>query len=366
MGAPVFDYSALVNKVFRAIIFALFLFPAAAGAIPPPDFIVSAGTQVAAVASVVFLFLSAAFGTAYQFVKGKLSKVAQQRWWRGVGLGLLLVTAASAVGAHFYFQESARQEELSWTEESQEIRTEVWEELPPVEEEELPEPSDFFETHKNTPLTLSNEALQEALSSGRNDFILLDAREDLEVEAGRIPGALHLRFADLMDGAWEGLDSSKYIYVICASAMRGEEVTQFLRERQLVAQYLEGGAESWVEWGGDFEGTIVFSEAFPNPNYHRYLSTSEVRSYVDSGALLIDAREPETFALEALPGSLSFALLYTPTEDLESKFNELAPGSTVITVCEDWINCFDAKLVGIELERRGHVFLGRYKTPYEY
>jgi len=34
-------------------------------------------------------------------------------------------------------------------------------------------------------------------------------------------------------------------------------------------------------------------------------------------------------------------------------------------VCDSFVNCFDAVLTGTELERRGHIFLGRYNSPWE-
>jgi hypothetical protein len=47
-------------------------------------------------------------------------------------------------------------------------------------------------------------------------------------------------------------------------------------------------------------------------------------------------------------------------------FAQVAPGSRVITVCDGYVNCFDAKITGVELEQRGHTFLGRYNKPWEY
>jgi rhodanese-related sulfurtransferase len=372
-----------MRLLIHAAILALVLFPQVTLAIPPPELIINIGAQVAAVASVVVLFLSAAFTTAYQLAKAKLSAISRKHWiWGGV-ISMIVITTGSGFGAHFYFQAQA-QEELNWYEESREERTEIliddwfeekekdspYEEIDIEEEEkeivEIEEGPSFFDLHSNEGSVVSNVDLAAALAGNDDNFILLDARENLEIEAGRIPGATNIRFADLFTGAWNELDPDKYIYVVCASAMRGEEVSSFLREKELTAKHLENGAQSWVEEGYEFDGTIVFSDYYTNWYYHAYLSGTETRFEVSNGAILIDAREPSTFEAKGLLDSIHIALLYTPSNEMEETFTLPPAGSSVITICDDWINCFDAKMTGIELERRGYTFLGRYNKPDEY
>ena len=38
--------------------------------------------------------------------------------------------------------------------------------------------------------------------------------------------------------------------------------------------------------------------------------------------------------------------------------------SKIITVCDNYVNCFYAKVVWIELEKRGFEFEGRYSLSY--
>jgi len=52
--------------------------------------------------------------------------------------------------------------------------------------------------------------------------------------------------------------------------------------------------------------------------------------------------------------------------EIEKTFGQVPANSQVITVCDAYVNCFDAKITGVELERRGHQFLGRYNKPWEY
>jgi hypothetical protein len=53
-------------------------------------------------------------------------------------------------------------------------------------------------------------------------------------------------------------------------------------------------------------------------------------------------------------------MLYTPSSGLDEAFAQVPKNAEVITVCDGYVNCFDARVTGIELEKRGHKFLGRF------
>lgn len=55
--------------------------------------------------------------------------------------------------------------------------------------------------------------------------------------------------------------------------------------------------------------------------------------------------------------------MYTPSDSFEKVFSQVKEKSEVVVICDAYVNCFDAKLTGIELEKRGVVFLGRYNKP---
>jgi rhodanese-related sulfurtransferase len=167
-------------------------------------------------------------------------------------------------------------------------------------------------------------------------------------------------------GQWEILPRDKFIYVFCWSGMRGKEVAEFLRTKNLVASYLENGADGWVNFGGTWTGGVKFSDQYPDERYQIVFSTDEVKALAAQGIFLVDTREPERFAVSHIVGSVNIPIMYTPTADLNTVFSHVPAGSSVITVCDGYINCFDAKITGVELERRGYQFLGRYNKPWEY
>lgn len=65
-------------------------------AVPPPDFLVTAGGSIAQIFSLIVLFLSAIFGGLYQFIKIRFLKT----WW-GTAL-LILAILIFAAGLSFF------------------------------------------------------------------------------------------------------------------------------------------------------------------------------------------------------------------------------------------------------------------------
>lgn len=195
---------------------------------------------------------------------------------------------------------------------------------------------------------------------------LVDAREDEEYELGHYPGSTHIRFADLLAGAWIELPEDKEIIVICWSAIRGSEIAEYLREKNVNARYLEDGAMGWVDYGGLWEGEILFSSRYYEDRYVNTLSTDWVRNAVENGAILVDSRDENVYNQEHIEGAINISAFFTTTEVLEEKLNAVPANNGIITICDDYLSCFDAKIVGVKLEKKGHTFLGRYAAPYEY
>jgi rhodanese-related sulfurtransferase len=234
------------------------------------------------------------------------------------------------------------------------------------DEKKTSEEYTFFNTHQNENIFITNEDFKNKIESLTNDYLVLDAREDIEYENGSFPNSLHIRFADLKAGRWLELPANKFIYVLCWSGLRGQEVAEFLRTKKIVAAYLENGANGWVAFGGEWLGGINFGEKYTEEKYRLVFTTDETKEKVASGVVLIDTREPYKFAEWHIAGSVNIPIMYTATIDLEKTFAQVPANSQVITVCGGYVNCFDAKITGVELEKRGHEFLGRYTQPWEY
>ncbi|MFH2063039.1 MAG: rhodanese-like domain-containing protein [bacterium] len=215
------------------------------------------------------------------------------------------------------------------------------------------------------PLAASNAEFAAALSGGQ-EMLVLDAREDEEYGYGRLPGSRHVRFADLVAGEWISLPTDRTVFVLCWSGIRGREVAEFLRLKGIRARYLEGGADGWVSgYGGTWEGEISFVVAYPEERYRIVLSANRVRRALADGAVLVDSRPLSAYDAWHVPGSYSFPVIYTPTARLPEVLDSIPAGAPVITLCDDFVSCFDARLGGLKLERAGHQFLGRFASPWE-
>jgi rhodanese-related sulfurtransferase len=224
----------------------------------------------------------------------------------------------------------------------------------------------FFDAHKNDALSISNRQFQDIYINSLPEYLVLDAREEIEYENGHFPSGIHIRFADLKAGRWQELPVDKKVVVICWSGIRGKETAEFLRSKGIVALYLEKGANGWVEFGGAWEGNIKFAQKYSERRFELVFSTQQIKKKIQEGVVLVDSREPIKFAAKHVPGSFNISMFSTATADLPQVFSQIPQGSTVITVCDDYVNCFDAKITGVELERRGYTFLGRYNKPWEF
>jgi len=235
-----------------------------------------------------------------------------------------------------------------------------------VDENKTSQEYGFFVANENKNIFVTNQEFKNIIDSQKNDYIVLDARENIEYENGYFPQSLHVRFADLKAGRWIELPKDKFVYVLCWSGIRGKEVAEFLKTKKIVASYLENGANGWFEFGGKWIGNIKFGEQYTDSRYQTVFNTDEVKNKIKEGVILVDTREPYKFKQWHITGSVSIPIMYTATINLEDVFNQVPAKSKVITVCDGYVNCFDAKITGVELERRGHQFLGRYNKPWEY
>jgi len=332
-----------------------FIFPQTAHAVIPPDFIFNIGSQVTQFFSIVVIFFTAIFGIFFNFFK-TASQLAKHRKIFLVSAIMFIICSALLI-AYFYAMYKQKAEYQKWLVESQKYSI----------QQNDNSSFDIASTNQiNDKLQITNQEFKNAIDSKINNFIVLDARENIEYENGYFPGSLRIRFADLRDGQWDKLPKDKIVYVICWSGIRGKEAVEFLRTKNVRAFYLENGASGWVEFGGAWIGGIKFLERYTDKKYKIVFNTDEVRKMAKEGVILVDTREPDKFKKWHISGSVNIPIMYTPTSNIEIVFGQVPIKSRVITVCDGYVNCFDAKITGVELEKRGHQFLGRYNKPWEY
>ena len=73
---------------------------------------------------------------------------------------------------------------------------------------------------------------------------ILDVREDFEVAAGMIPGALHLPMGELNTRLAE-IDPNRPVIVVCRSGNRSARVADALTAAGYTADTMGGGMTAW-------------------------------------------------------------------------------------------------------------------------
>lgn len=78
---------------------------------------------------------------------------------------------------------------------------------------------------------------------------VVDVREPVEWDAGRIEGSVLIPLNQLMAGRAEGLQPDRPVVLVCRSGNRSEVAALLLRARGYEAHNLRGGLESWQAEG---------------------------------------------------------------------------------------------------------------------
>ncbi|GGC82807.1 hypothetical protein GCM10007216_11680 [Thalassobacillus devorans] len=78
----------------------------------------------------------------------------------------------------------------------------------------------------------------------QDDVEVLDVRTEEEVEAGMIPGAIHIPL-DEVENKMDKLNQDKEYITVCASGKRSDQAADLLNEQGYQAKTLDGGMHEW-------------------------------------------------------------------------------------------------------------------------
>lgn len=350
------------------------LFAKQSKAVMPPDFIFNFGSQIWQFFSVIFLSVASFVGILYKFLKIRFHNKRSKKVFLTVILLVILTVSFSST--YIYTNYKQEKEYQKWLKESKgnslvidsnKVDDKKDKIYYPLENDEKEITSNvFFEKNKDLNMQIDNSEFDKIVKSENKNFIVLDVRENREFQEGNFPGSVHIRFADIRDGKWKDLQKDKFIYVMCWSGIRGKEAAMFLREKKIMAFYLTNGVEGWQWHGGAWNGDKNISEKYSDIKYRQIFTLEELKSKISEGAILVDCRSPEKFQQWQIEGSVNLPILYTPSKDLKKSCQQIKEPSKIITICDDNVNCLDARITGIELESRGHEFLGRFNRPWDY
>ncbi|WP_155593295.1 rhodanese-like domain-containing protein [Lysinibacillus cavernae] len=92
---------------------------------------------------------------------------------------------------------------------------------------------------------ITTKEVQQALERGER-LNLIDVREVDEVEAGHIPGVLHIPLG-LIEFRMQDLNKNEHYIIVCRSGARSGRATQLLENNGFDVSNMIGGMLAW-EW----------------------------------------------------------------------------------------------------------------------
>lgn len=95
---------------------------------------------------------------------------------------------------------------------------------------------------------ITTNELENKMKAGES-LNIVDVREDEEVAAGMIPGAVHIRLGDIPERLDE-LDQGEHYYMVCRSGGRSGKASEYLEAKGYQATNVAGGM---LDWNGDVE-----------------------------------------------------------------------------------------------------------------
>jgi len=333
-----------------------------AAAIPSPDLLIN---LTASAAQTLGLLSVVAGGFAYSSRKKPRSHTERRRSWRWI-YQLLVIGFVVSVAANL-FQYTKRLDEQQHRLQTNLIRPSVENGLA-VGDVSLKTLS--FSEQKEHPLGISTAQLADWLKQNK-PLDLVDVRETEEVEMGRVAGARHTRYPDLLAQAYPLFVEDGNLVLMCYSGNRSSELCSRFADDGRQCNFVIGGYEKWIAEGLPLEmsgnrSADELRELADFPQRLTLLDTPEVTTLLDEqAAIFVDVRYPGDFAMGHLPGAINIPIRMLPTTELEQQLTAL-PKQPVIAPCYDKRSCFYGQVLGLKLHRLGYDFRGRYTVPHEF
>jgi DMSO/TMAO reductase YedYZ molybdopterin-dependent catalytic subunit/glyoxylase-like metal-dependent hydrolase (beta-lactamase superfamily II)/predicted sulfurtransferase len=191
---------------------------------------------------------------------------------------------------------------------------------------QLSDPAQLFVSRPDlieTSSRLTIEQLAE-LRGLEPDLQVVDVRSPGETEAGTLAGAREIHLAVLTE-SFAGLDRSAPVVVYCESGYRSQIAASVLLEAGFSdVSDLLGGYHAWENAGlpTSIDASSVATGSTPT------IGARGARTLVDSGALLLDVREPEEWQAQHAPGAVLI-----PMGHVRQRQDELPRDRRIVVVC---------------------------------
>lgn len=153
---------------------------------------------------------------------------------------------------------------------------------------------------------------------------VIDVRNPGETADGTMPGAHEIPLAVLADSV-AGLDPAAPLVVYCASGYRSQVAASFLQAAGFtdVSDVL-GGYTAWAGAGLPISRPGTGETVGTTPQ----VTARAARTLLESGAMLLDVREPAEWEAEHAPGAVLM-----PMGDVKARRDELPADRRIVVVC---------------------------------
>lgn len=357
-------------KLIRLFLFCFILFFGGiktAQAVVPPDFIVNAGVQTAHIFAIIFFGIAAFLGVFVRFIKIQWCSLWSKKIYNIIffsGLGVFILGGLIFVSWNLsmaYEDYKLKAEIKIWLAEHQNYLDSFDQNKDQVAD------YTFFQEHKDLDASISHEKFEEVLESDNDEYIIIDARENIEYASqGYFPDSIRMRLADIRSGSWYDIPSDKLVYVVCARSFRGQVIVDFLRTKNIPARYLSEGIKGWIAYQGALRRNEKLVSKYSLMDSLEILSTDAVKQKILEGAVLVDSRNPSHFDEYHIDNSFNISVMSTPSVAMDELLNRVPVNSQIILICNSFVTCFDSEITGSELYQIGHQLLGYYKDIDQY
>jgi rifampicin phosphotransferase len=337
-------------------------------AIPSPELLVGSISSISQLLTLGAASLGGAAALGFGFSARRAASAKSARRMIKIAAGLLVVMLVSLAGNVYQYLSAAkeRQERLEAT-----LVRPSRDPGAPVADPTLKELN--FSQQIGHPRGIGTQdaqkMIEDAVSGRRSDIVFLDIRETAETEMGSLPKATIVRGPDFHKA---NLDlKGKTAVLFCHNGNRSSENCEALAAQGIDCRFIVGGLEKWVVEGRKMTGlenrNIDSLRAVPDHrNARTLLDTPEVKELVaKENPLFLDLRYPGEFAQRHIPGAVNMTVRTMSTDDIKARVAAL-PKRPIIVPCYDRRSCFFGEVMGLELERAGHDYRGRYTVPWEY
>lgn len=91
---------------------------------------------------------------------------------------------------------------------------------------------------------VTTNEVEKMIANELNDVVLVDVREQEEIEQGIIKEAIHIPLGEITE-AYKNFDNQKHYIMVCRSGNRSNKAAEFLQAQGIKVSNMIGGMLDW-------------------------------------------------------------------------------------------------------------------------